>query len=49
MLTWPFQLAIVGFLIVMWIAQWLDWQSGIQRLAEMKPHRNDSPTIFTGV
>jgi len=30
MLPWPFQLAAFCFLILIWIAQWLDWQSGIQ-------------------
>jgi hypothetical protein len=26
---WVFQLAILG-LVAIWVAQWLDWQSGIQ-------------------
>jgi hypothetical protein len=30
MLTWPVQLAILGFLAVVWTAQWLDWEAGIQ-------------------
>jgi hypothetical protein len=30
MLTWPFQLAAICFLALIAIAQWLDWQAGIQ-------------------
>ncbi len=30
MVTLPFQLLAVGFLALVWIAQWLDWESGIE-------------------
>lgn len=30
MITWLFQFVALGFLAVIWIAQWLDWESGIQ-------------------
>jgi len=30
MLPWPFQLGAFCFLVLIWIAQWLDWQSGLQ-------------------
>jgi hypothetical protein len=30
MVTWPFQFVALGFLALIWIAQWLDWESGIQ-------------------
>jgi hypothetical protein len=30
MLPWLFELAALGFLIVIWVAQWLDWQSGMR-------------------
>jgi len=30
MLPWPFQLGALCFLALIWTAQWLDWQSGIQ-------------------
>ena len=30
MLPWPIQLASLCFLVLIWTAQWLDWQSTIQ-------------------
>jgi hypothetical protein len=41
MLTWPFQLVILGLLVLVAIAQWLDWQAGIQHLTEVKSHQSD--------
>ena len=30
MTTWLFRLVAICFLALIWIAQWLDWESGIQ-------------------